>query len=351
DHVYVSAPWDDREGEPYIVARVVEILQPQPAKAPSSTATTTTTAAPDTLRVRVAYYFRTRDITNRYVADHRLIVATMHADTVPASYIRGLCTVKHRDHIEELETFKRQDDSFYWHQLYDRYLHRYFDAVPTYKVSNAPPEVVRHLNDNFEFVLCEVGTAAELCDAQRGCCVCRKWAAKPESVACARCARVFHLTCVDPPLAAKPKAGYGWSCAPCSKAHDEEVEGYAEQGYGPPPVRKAAGVVVGESGAVVAAAAAAAATGAPGPRGVGSQMLHANKKGKARQGASCPLSLLAPLDVRPRRAGLTSPLARSRRQLASGPARLAHDARLAVPLLRCALHCPFLCLSRRGLRD
>lgn len=183
DHVYVSAPWDDREGEPYIVARVVEILQPQPAKvvAPSDTSSSTAKgdsaasppAAPTSntgsvgstdLRVRVAYYFRTRDITNRYVADHRLIVATMHADTVPASYIRGLCTVKHRDHIEKLEVYKREDDTFYWHQarhalalsplfaranpadrlrltrtqLYDRYLHRYFDAVPTYKVSNAP---------------------------------------------------------------------------------------------------------------------------------------------------------------------------------------------------------------------
>jgi len=167
---------------------------------------------------------------------------------------------------------------------------------------------VRHLNDNFEFVLCEVGTAAELCDAQRGCCVCRKWAAKcvlllslspsssshssdtdscaspcrPESVACARCARVFHLTCVDPPLAAKPKAGYGWSCAPCSKAHDEEVEGYAEQGYGPPPVRKAAGVVGVGMDVAVGAAPAQSAAG----KAVGSQMLHGNKKGKARQGAS-----------------------------------------------------------------
>ncbi|GAA6058119.1 hypothetical protein JCM3770_005947 [Rhodotorula araucariae] len=287
DHVYVSAPWDDREGEPYIVARVLEILQPQPPK-PSAASSdpanadkaTTESASPapvsntgsgasTDLRVRVAYYFRTRDITNRYVADHRLVVATMFADTVPASYIRGFCTVKHREHIEELEVYKRQDDSFYWHQLYDRYLHRYFDAVPTYKVQNAPPEVVRHLNDNFEFVLCEVGSAAELCDAQRGCCVCRKWAAKPESVACARCSRVFHLTCVDPPLAAKPKAGYGWSCAPCSKAHDEEVEGYLEAGFGPPPVRKAAVGVEGPPGKALAAA--------------GSQMLHANKKGKARQ--------------------------------------------------------------------
>lgn len=93
----------------------------------------------------------------------------------------------------------------------------------------------------------------------------------PESVACARCARVFHLSCVDPPLAAKPKAGYGWSCAPCSKAHDEEVEGYLEAGMGPPPVRKAAGDGV----------RAVAQGGSPGP-----QMLHASKKGKARQGQS-----------------------------------------------------------------
>ncbi|GJN89120.1 hypothetical protein Rhopal_002094-T1 [Rhodotorula paludigena] len=272
DHVYVSAPWDDREGEPYIVARVLEILQPSskaalalpegsntdanpaPASDSAPSSRSGSTAPTTDLRVRVAYYFRTRDITSRYVADHRLVVATMHADTLPASYVRGRCTVKHREHIEELEVYKRQPDTFYWHQLYDRYLHRYFDAVPTYKVRNAPPEVITHLNANFEFVLCEVGTAAEICDAQRGCCVCHKWAANPESVACARCARVFHLSCVDPPLAAKPKAGYGWSCAPCSKAHDEEVEGYLEAGMGPPP------------------------GGSPGP-----QMLHASKKGKARQ--------------------------------------------------------------------
>ena len=90
-------------------------------------------------------------------------------------------------------------------QLYDRYLHRYFDAVPTCKVQNAPgaplltarcecfnhgtdvervaggtgftADVLKHLQDGFEFVLCEVGTGSELCDAQRGCSVCCKWAA------------------------------------------------------------------------------------------------------------------------------------------------------------------------------
>lgn len=86
-------------------------------------------------------------------------------------------------------------------QLYDRYLHRYFDALPTVKISNAPresltprnvlvssftdsslswmhvEEVIEHLLENFEFVLCEVGTGNQLCDAQRGCHTCSKWAA------------------------------------------------------------------------------------------------------------------------------------------------------------------------------
>ncbi|GAA5870279.1 hypothetical protein JCM3774_004631 [Rhodotorula dairenensis] len=307
DHIYVSAPWDDRDGEPYLIARVLEVVQPTPkSQLPSNTTTTNTsnatgaaksssaassssgrassTARAETpsgketsagrvvvsaheLRVRVAYYFRTRDITNRYVADHRLLVAAMHVDTVPASYVRGLCTVRHRDHIEELDVYKREKDTFYWHQLYDRYLHRYFDALPTYKVQNAPADVLKHLQDGFEFVLCEVGTGSELCDAQRGCSVCCKWAAFADSVTCARCSKVFHLGCVDPPLAAKPKAGYGWSCAPCNKAYEEEVEEFAESGFRPgPPARKPA--VPG--------------THTPGSAG-GSQMLHASKKGKARE--------------------------------------------------------------------
>jgi hypothetical protein len=177
DHVYVAAPWDERDGEPYLVARIVEILQPaikplpgavvESSGASSASSSNGKTAhdrrlnGPDTslLRLRVNYYFRTRDITNRYVADHRVLVASFHSDVVPADYIRGLCTVQHRDHIQQLEVYKRKPDAFYWHQvrfisfylvlvtfltvrpslqMYDRYLHRYFDSVPTYKVKNAP---------------------------------------------------------------------------------------------------------------------------------------------------------------------------------------------------------------------
>lgn len=99
----------------------------------------------------------------------------------------------------------------------------------------------------------------------------RRFSYSADSVTCARCSKVFHLGCVDPPLAAKPKAGYGWSCAPCNKAYEEEIEEAAESGFRPGPPARKAGIAGGGSG-----------NGTASPYG-GSQMLHASKKGKTRE--------------------------------------------------------------------
>ena len=34
------------------------------------------------------------------------------------------------------------------------------------------------------------------------------------------------MACVQPPLLAKPSRGYGWTCAPCSRRHEEEVDSH-----------------------------------------------------------------------------------------------------------------------------
>ena len=34
------------------------------------------------------------------------------------------------------------------------------------------------------------------------------------------------MECVTPPMLSKPARGYGRTCAPCSRAHEEEVEGH-----------------------------------------------------------------------------------------------------------------------------
>lgn len=80
---------------------------------------------------------------------------------------------------------------------------------------------------------------------------------------------MFHLGCVDPPLAAKPKAGYGWSCAPCNKAYEEEVEEFGESGFRLGNLARKP----------IPAGSASGSTVPPGA----SQMLHASRKGKARE--------------------------------------------------------------------
>lgn len=32
------------------------------------------------------------------------------------------------------------------------------------------------------------------------------------------------MGCVNPPLIAKPSRGYGWTCAPCSRKHEDQVD-------------------------------------------------------------------------------------------------------------------------------
>lgn len=32
------------------------------------------------------------------------------------------------------------------------------------------------------------------------------------------------MSCVSPPLVAKPSRGYGWTCAPCSRRHEDQVD-------------------------------------------------------------------------------------------------------------------------------
>ncbi|KAK4051246.1 putative PHD type zinc finger protein with BAH domain-containing protein [Microbotryomycetes sp. JL201] len=223
DHILVAAPWSERDGEPFHVARIIELLPP-----PSSS-----TSGKDTpeSRLRVAYYLRPRDISTRYFADFRLLFASMHTDVVSFSTVRSFATVMHKEHIKDLTGYRKRRNAFYFSQLYDRYLHRYFDVVPVHKVKSPPANIVEHLTGHFEFIVSETNYTAELLTAQLYCDVCEDWAAHADSVKCARCARVFHLGCVDPPMAQKPKSGYAWSCAPCSKAHADEVDAYAEAGH------------------------------------------------------------------------------------------------------------------------
>jgi hypothetical protein len=46
-----------------------------------------------------------------------------------------------------------------------------------------------------------------------------------ESVQCDRCKHFYHMSCVSPPLLAKPTKGYGWKCGSCGQPDDRSAGG------------------------------------------------------------------------------------------------------------------------------
>ena len=225
DHIYLSPAWAPGAGEPYMIARVMEFV----TAASSRSGAAALASSSGTLQVRANVFLRMRDISLRSTNDPRLLVATMHSDVFSLENVRGICEVRHRDLIgagtaPDVSQWKKKEDHFYYYQLYDRYIHRFYDVIPTEKVQNAPPEVLATLRTRYSFVVAEAGMINDLTDALRGCAVCHRWASGPESVRCDTCKKFFHMKCLNPPLLSKPAKGYSWTCAPCSRRHEQDVE-------------------------------------------------------------------------------------------------------------------------------
>ncbi|KAL0060485.1 putative PHD type zinc finger protein with BAH domain-containing protein [Marasmius tenuissimus] len=176
-------------------------------------------------RVRLAWYYRPSDVSDRPVNDSRLLLAAIYSEVCDINQIRAKCHVAHRDKISDLAGWKKRPDRFYFNRLFDPYIKKEFDVIPSTDVRNVPDEVRNTLISRYEYVVAEKEFIPDLTDGIRLCVSCTEWCPSPDSVQCDRCKNYFHMGCVQPPLLAKPSRGYGWTCGPCSKRHEEEVDG------------------------------------------------------------------------------------------------------------------------------
>lgn len=160
DHVYMASEFT---GESYYIGRVMEFGKLTKGKP---------------LQVRVGWYYRPKDVMARRNHDPRLLVATMHSDMNPVSSIRGRCTVLHQSYIKDMDSYKKMSDHFYYSQLFDRYIHRFYDVLPVDSVRNLPPDVAEELGRRYQYIVVEAGTASEYTDAHRVCLICKRWCAR-----------------------------------------------------------------------------------------------------------------------------------------------------------------------------
>lgn len=152
-------------GEPYYLARIMEFLHVD--NNPS--------APVDSLRVN--WFLRPRDI-GRKVNDTRAVYASMQSDTSPITSLRGKCKILHRSDIYDLDAYRKESNSFFYEKLFDRYIHRCYEVIPTSQVINVPAKVKKVLDERWKFVVLEVGRARDLTSAIKSCKRCHEYCAR-----------------------------------------------------------------------------------------------------------------------------------------------------------------------------
>ncbi|ORY00228.1 hypothetical protein BCR34DRAFT_606327 [Clohesyomyces aquaticus] len=208
DQVYLVC---EPPGEPYYLCRIMEFLHVDGDPK----------ARVDSMRVN--WYYRPRDV-QRYNNDTRLVYATMHSDICPLTSLRGLCTIKHRSEIGDLDDYRKTKDSFWFNQVFDRFIHRWYDVIPTSQVINVPEKVKKALDERWKYICLETSRVKELTSAVKSCKRCVGYCATNDSVECAVCHNTYHMNCVRPPLLKKPSRGFAWACGPCSRAQEKKLE-------------------------------------------------------------------------------------------------------------------------------
>ncbi|KAI1809365.1 hypothetical protein GGS20DRAFT_309237 [Poronia punctata] len=208
DHVYLVC---EPPGEPYYLGRIMEFLHVKnDSRKPV-----------DALRIN--WYYRPKDIGKR-VNDTRLVFATMHSDISPLTALRGKCQIKHKAEIDDMDTFRKTPDCFYYEKLYDRYIQKHYDVIPCFQIVNVPEKVKKVLDERWKYILVEQGRAKEFTSAVKLCKRCGGYCASHDSVDCAVCQRTYHMNCVRPVLQKKPSRGFAWACAACSRAQERKLE-------------------------------------------------------------------------------------------------------------------------------
>lgn len=127
--------------------------------------------------LRMNWAYRARDV-QRFTSDTRLLYATMHSDIVPMNTLRGKCKVSHRSEFKDLDEYRKQPDCFWYNQIFDRFIHRYYEVIPVAQIINVPTNVKRALDERWKYVVVEPTRVKELTSAVKLCKRCGGYCAK-----------------------------------------------------------------------------------------------------------------------------------------------------------------------------
>lgn len=127
--------------------------------------------------LRINWYYRPKDI-GRKIQDTRLVFATMHSDISPLTALRGKCQIRHKSEIQNMDEYRKTPDCFWYEKLYDRYIQKNYEIIPTSQIINVPERVKKVLDERWKFILVEQGRGKELTSAVKSCKRCGGYCAR-----------------------------------------------------------------------------------------------------------------------------------------------------------------------------
>ena len=132
-------------------------------------------------------YFLT---TNRLTPDHvyliceppdsRIVYGTMHSDVCPLTSLRGKCQILHRSEIDNLDEYRKGKNCFWFNQIFDRFIRRFYEVVPTWQIINVPDKVKQALDERWKFIAVEINRVKELTAEVKLCKRCTQYCARYE---------------------------------------------------------------------------------------------------------------------------------------------------------------------------
>jgi hypothetical protein len=142
-------------------------------------------------RVRLAWYYRPSDVSDRPVTDSRLLLAAIYSEVCDINQLRAKCHVVHRDKISDLSGWKKRPDRFYFNRLFDPYSKKEFEIIQATDVRNrthfhqillppvnfdpVPDNIRDTLTSRYEYVVAEKEVIPDLTDILRLCEGCQIW--------------------------------------------------------------------------------------------------------------------------------------------------------------------------------
>lgn len=127
--------------------------------------------------LRINWFYRPKDIGKK-VNDTRLVFATMHSDISPLTALRGKCHILHKAEIPNMDEYRKISDNFWYEKLYDRYIQKNYDLIPTSTIVNVPERVKKVLDERWKFVIVEQGRGKEFTSAVKSCKRCSGYCAR-----------------------------------------------------------------------------------------------------------------------------------------------------------------------------